>query len=147
MKKTIVVLCCIFIAIIVSLYTYYQNTQATLESVKKFNYQYEQYFEKEIYGSTVATIINQAIDNNAKYDISKDSKGRYIPDNEYCLKVLIKFKNVDALYEMESIYKAGVEGFMNNFGASVFKITDYEYNDSTKRIGKIIIEEIKIGNI
>jgi len=147
MKKTIVVLICIFVAIIISLYAYYQSSQQGLEQVKKFNHQFEQYFEKEIYGSDVATIINKAIDNNVKYEISKSAKNKYIEDNAYCLKVIIKFKDVDTLYEMESIDKAGIEGFIKNFGNSTFEIKDYEYNEYTKRIGKIIIEETKIGNI
>ena len=147
MKKTITVLFCIFLAIIVSLYMYYQNGQQALENVKKFNYQFEQYFDKEIYGAEVATIINKAIDNNEQYNISKDSKGKYLPDNAYCLKVIIKFKDIDTLYEMESINNAGVEGFVSNFNTSIFKIIEYEYNETTKRIGKLVIEEIKIGNI
>ena len=48
---------------------------------------------------------------------------------------------------MESIDKAGIKGFMTNFNLSTFKITDYLYNEKTNRIGKIIIEEIQIGNI
>jgi len=147
MKKTITVLFCIFLAIIISLYTYYQNGQQALENVKKFNYQFEQYFDKEIYGAEVATIINKAIDNNEQYNISKDAKGKYLPDNAFCLKVMIKFKDIDTIYEMESINNAGIEGFVSNFNMSIFKIIEYEYNETTKRIGKLVIEEIKIGNI
>ena len=147
MKKTITVLFCIFLAIIISLYTYYQNGQQALENVKKFNYQFEQYFDKEIYGAEVATIINKAIDNNEQYNISKDAKAKYLPDNAYCLKVMIKFKDIDTIYEMESINNAGIEGFVSNFNMSIFKIIEYEYNETTKRIGKLVIEEIKIGNI
>lgn len=147
MKKTIIVLFCIFLAIIISLYSYYQSSQNALDNVKKFNYQFEQYFDKEIYGAEVATIINKAIDNNEQYNISKNLAGKYIEENAYCLKVLIKFKDVDNYYEMESIDKAGIKGFMTNFNLSTFKITDYLYNEKTNRIGKIIIEEIQIGNI
>jgi len=147
MKKTITVLFCIFLAIIISLYTYYQNGQQALENVKKFNYQFEQYFDKEIYCAEVATIINKAIDNNEQYNISKDAKGKYLPDNAFCLKVMIKFKDIDTIYEMESINNAGIEGFVSNFNMSIFKIIEYEYNETTKRIGKLVIEEIKIGNI
>jgi len=147
MKKTIIVLFCIFLAILISLYSYYQSTQSTLDKVKKFNYQFEQYLDREIYGADVATIMNKAIDNNEQYEVPKNSNGRYIEDNKYCLKILIKFKDVDKYYEMESIDKAGIKGFMENFNLSTFEITDYSYNEKTGRIGKIIIEEIQIGNI
>lgn len=146
MKKTIIILICIFLAIIISIYTYYQGKQNEVAVINRFNYQYEQYFDKEIYGAEVATLINKAIDNNEKYDIVKN-KNRYVEDEKYCLKILIKFKDVDTLYEMESINDAGVEGFIKNFNSSTFKIIDYKYNKETNRIGKIVIEEIKIGNI
>lgn len=147
MKKTIIVLFCIFLAIIISLYAYYLNSQNILNSVKKFNYQFEQYFDKEFFGAEVATILNKAIDNNDRYEIPKTDKGKYIEDNAYCLKILIKFKDVDDFFEMESINSKGIETFVKNFNMSTFKITDYKYNEKTKRIGKIVIEEIKIGNI
>lgn len=147
MKKTIIILICIFLIIIISIYTYYHSRQNEMISVKKFNYQYEQYFDKEMYGADVATLINKAIDNNEKYEIVKNENDKYIEDEKYCLKVIIKFKDVDTMYEMESIDKAGMEGFLKNFSNSVFKITDYKYNKHTNRVGKIIVEEIKIGNI
>lgn len=147
MKKTIIVLICIFIAIIISLYTYYQSTQSALQGVKKFNYQFEQYFDKEIYGADVVTIMSKAIDNNNKYEIARNEENKFIEDNKYCLKVMIKFKDVDQTFDMESIEKAGIEGFMQNFSKSTFKVIEYDYNEDSKRIGKIVIEEIQIGNI
>lgn len=147
MKKTIIVLICIFIAIIISLYTYYQSTQSALQGVKKFNYQFEQYFDKEIYGADVVTIMSKAIDNNNKYDIARNEENKFIEDNKYCLKVMIKFKDVDQTFDMESIEKAGIEGFMQNFSKSTFKVIEHDYNEASKRIGKIVIEEIQIGNI
>lgn len=147
MKKTIIILICIFIAIIISLYTYYQSTQSALQSVKKFNYQFEQYFDKEIYGADVVTIMSKAIDNNNQYNIARNEENKFIEDNKYCLKVMIKFKDVDKIFDMESIEKAGIEGFMQNFAKSTFKIIEYDYNDESSRIGRIVIEEIQIGNI
>ena len=147
MKKTIIVLICIFIAIIISLYTYYQSTQSALQGVKKFNHQFEQYFDKEIYGADVVTIMSKAIDNNNKYDIARNEENKFIEDNKYCLKVMIKFKDVDQTFDMESIEKAGIEGFMQNFSKSTFKVVEHDYNEDSKRIGKIVIEEIQIGNI
>ena len=147
MKKTIIVLFCIFIAIIISLYTYYQSTQSVLQGVKKFNYQFEQYFDKEIYGADVVTIMSKAIDNNNQYNIARDEENKFVEDNKNCLKVMIRFKDVDKKFDMESIEKAGIEGFMQNFSKSTFKIIEYKYNEESKRIGKIVIEEIQIGNI
>lgn len=147
MKKTIIVLFCIFIAIIISLYTYYQSTQSVLQGVKKFNYQFEQYFDKEIYGADVVTIMSKAIDNNTQYNIARNEENKFIEDNKNCLKVMIKFKDVDKIFDMESIEKSGIDGFMQNFSKSTFKIIEYKYNEESKRIGKIVIEEIQIGNI
>lgn len=147
MKKTITILICVFLVIITSLYAYYQSTQNNAENVKKFNLQYEKYFNKEIFGADVATLINMAIDNNVKYNIAKSDNNKYIEDDAYCLKVIIKFKDVDTNFEMESIDKVGIEGFVKNFSNSTFKIVDYKYNKNTNRLGKIVIEEVKIGNI
>ena len=147
MKKTIIVLFCIFIAIIISLYTYYQSAQSVWQGVKKFNYLFEQFFDKDIFGADVVTIMSKAIYNNNQYYIAKNEENKFIEDNKDCIKVMIKFKDVDKTFDMESIEKAGIESFMQNFSKSTFKVVEHDYNEDSKRIGNIVIEEIQIGNI
>ena len=147
MKKTIIVLICIFLAIVVSIYNYYLSRQNEVATVQKFNKQYEQYFDRDIASGDVATIINMATDNNEKYGIAKNSRGIYTDDGKNSVKVLLKFVDVDTIYEMEDITRVGVDGFLQNFASSVFRVADYTYSKATNRISRIVIEETDIGNI
>ena len=58
------------------------------------------------------------------------------------MKIYFKFLNNENIYRMESLYKLGINGFVSNFGASKFKCTEYNYNEKTGRIGKLIFEQI-----
>ena len=104
--------------------------------------EFEYYYEKEIQGIDIATIINKAIDNNIKYNVLKDDKGKYIENDETSIKVQIYILDNDKTYDMETIYGGGINNFVANYSAIKFKCTKIEYHKKTNRVKTIYIEQI-----
>ena len=70
MKKFVVFL--IFVILIVCGISYsYIINKANYNTVKRENQQFKDYYEKEVYGADIATIINKAVDSNTKNNINK----------------------------------------------------------------------------
>ena len=143
MKKTLLIIFIVFLCIILFLFAILRNVQAQDREVKKFNIEYEQYIDKEIYGTEIATIINKAVNNNEKYEIEKDQDGFYIDDNMYTIKVEIYISVNDTTYQMETIYNHRTEQFVQNFNSELFKAENVEYHGKTGRIAKILFKQIE----
>ncbi len=141
MKKAIIFIL-IFIAVfVIVIYMNVLEKQALFNEVKTFNSEYEIYENKDtLYGTDIATIINKAINHNEKNKIQKDEKGYYIDDGKDAIKVDIYMSMNDTTYEMETIAKVGVSGFISNFNLIEFKFKSIEYHENGK-ISKIHIEE------
>ena len=141
MKKIIVflVLCLI---IVISVFVMYSNYKASNNNIKKNNLEFEYYYEKEIQGIDIATIINKAIDNNIKYNVLKDDKGKYIENDETSIKIQIYILDNDKTYDMETIYGGGINNFVSNYSAIKFRCTKIEYHKKTNRVKTIYIEQI-----
>lgn len=145
MKKTIIVFsvifCCILLIVCVSLT---QNNKNLID-IQNENTEYEKYKDKEVFGTEVASVINKAINENTKNEVAQDEKGFYIPNETNSIKVEIKLINEDKLqtYQMETIGKVGTNGFVKNFNLILFKCTGIEYHEQTKRVAKIIFEQIE----
>lgn len=78
MKKTITITISIFIIIIAVIYGWLIEKRATTNNVSNQNKYYENYLNKEIYGTYVATVINKAIDKNEQNEVQKDENNYYI---------------------------------------------------------------------
>lgn len=141
MKKTMIVLISLLIAIISMLIVAIKNNESVQSEVKKFNMQYECYLNSVIKGTDVATVINRAIDNNEKYEIEKDSKNRYIEDNKYSIKISVKFIDSKKYYDMEAISNLGIEEFISNFSQLEFKCSEILYHKDTNRVSKLVFIE------
>ena len=142
MKKTLLIICVIFIIIMTILFMNLKNVQKVNLETKKFNSGYEFYKRDDLCGIDITTIINKAIDNNEKYEIPKDSSGAYIPDNEYSVNIYVTMIINNKTYPMESIKEIGMESFTVFFGEVNFKCTDIEYHEKTGRIAKMVFESI-----
>ncbi len=140
MKKTIVFLICIFLAILTSIYAFYQSRQSEVARINNFNYQYEKYLGKDLKATDIVTLINKAVDDNRKIKEKNDP-------NVSELEIKVKFQDVDKIFEMADLMNAGLEKFCESFEYSTFKVAECTYNDFDKRIAKISIEEISYGNI
>ena len=70
MKKIIIFLAIVLICISGISYLYLVAT-SNENAIRRHNIAFENCYQREIYGSEVATIINKAIDSNEKNDIPK----------------------------------------------------------------------------
>ena len=143
MKKTIVyiismvIITCVFITSKI-----YENKQYLIE-IKKFNTKYEKYINNNIVGTEVASVINQAVDDNEYERIKKDENGTYIQNDETSVNIEVKiteFKE-EQIYTMETLYSGGITQFVKYYGQIPFKAVKVEYNKN-KRIKYILFEQI-----
>ena len=148
MKKRYIIIIGIVVIIILIIIAKYYNYRAKYTEIKEFNLQYEYYYDKEIYGTEIATVINKAVDNNEKNQVEKkeltqDDKKiySYIPNDENSIKVDIKITDNDTTYEMESLYYGDITKFVQNYNYIKFKCTKIEYN-SAKKVKYMLFEQI-----
>lgn len=140
MKKTILALTLILIVIVIIITVKISDNAKKVNDISKFNEQFEAiYKDKIVYGADVLTIINKAIDNNNTYKIEKDINGYYIDDDKHCFKVELvllmtsedgELKEVK--YPMETLEKAGLDGFISSFSLTKFECTSSIYNSERK---------------
>ena len=90
MKKIIAFITLVTITLILLAIKYY-NFKDEYSKIKEINAQYESYYQKEIYGTDVATIVNRAVNDNENNNVKKDSNGFYIENNTNSIKVEITF--------------------------------------------------------
>lgn len=140
MKKMIIffVMVIIIICIILGLYINYKSNYNTL---KKENYKFEKYLNREIYGTELATIINRALNNNQKNQVEKDEKGIYLNNDKNSINIEIKMLDNDKTYKMETIYNGEMQNFVNYYGNIKFKCTKIEYHN-TNKIKYMFFEQI-----
>lgn len=143
MKKTIVFISSIVIIIcVIAISKFYELRDSKLQ-IDDFNLKYEKYLDKEITGREIATIINQAVDDNEQNYITKDKNGKYIQDDEKSINIEVKiteFKK-EQIYEMEKLYNGGMDEFVKYYGSINFKCIQIEYN-SKGRVKYMLFEQI-----
>ena len=139
--KRIILLISTIILIVILIFSYkyvqYKNTQ---NDVKKFNKIFLDFNKDNLYGTDITTVMNKAIDNNEKYEIEKNEKNRYIDDGNYSIKIEVKMKLNETIYDMEQIYNLGTEKFIEHYGDVTFNCTKVEYHKTTGRISKLVFE-------
>ncbi len=143
MKKTLAIIIIIFLIVTFSVINFVLNIQTESRQIKKENMEYEYYLNKEIYGTDVATIINKAIENNKKNNVSLDENNFYIENKENSIKIELKMISIDKTYQMESIYNNDVTTFVKYFNLIKFKCSNIEYHKKTGKVSKIIFEQIE----
>lgn len=142
MKKTILVLTIIFLIIMFSTYLFIKNTEVSNSKILKENKEYENYLDKEIYGTELVTLINKVIDKNEKNSIQKDEKNYYIENSTNSIKIEIKMLQTDLVYPMEEIYNKDITEFVKYFNLANFKCTKIEYHNESGKVSKMLFEEI-----
>ncbi len=145
MKKIIISF--IIIAIIVITAVVYCNNvyQSKLRELQKVNSDYESYYNVEVLGTDIISIINKTIDLNEKNEVAKNEKGEYQENDTNSIIITVKFKGKDDeefIYRMENIARQGSIEFVKNFGAISFKCTNIEYHEKTKAVKSLFIEQM-----
>ncbi len=138
MKKIGILICTLVIVIVavigVNIYSYNER----LKAAEKNNKNYQSYYNVEVLGSDVGSLINKILDTNSKNNIQKDENGK-----EISISVTIKFLELDKNISIEAIEKQGVDRFIKNFGAETFKCTEIEYYPNAKGVKSMHFEQVK----
>ena len=142
MKKFIIILLILFIALAVGVYSVYSYRSRIIEA-QKLNKEYEQYYNIEILGTELISIINRTSDINHKNNIEKDTDGYYVDNGNNSLHIYIKFvyKNNTKSIPMEDIENSGSETFIKVYSTASFKCTNIEYHEKTHNVKSLTFEE------
>ena len=141
MKRTIIIICVIAICIVISITYAYSMYKNDINQVQKFNNQFSKYIDQEFFGTELATIINLAIDNNEKYDIAKDTSGKYVTDDLYSVRVDVYMTDTQKTYSMETLNAGEISNLVNNYSNIKFKCTNIDYHKKTGRIKYMLFEQ------
>lgn len=142
MKKYVFIIISIVLVIVATIgYQFYRYKQQILQAEKN-NKSYNSFYEQNVLGTDLATLINKAIDSNEKNAVKKDENGMYLNNGKNSISIEIKFLELDKIIPMESINKQDVIQFVQNFGAMTFKCTKREYHEKTKNVKYMYFEQI-----
>lgn len=142
--KKIVIFFAIIIIIIAGISYSYIIIKSNNNEIKQHNNTFEKYYQKEIYGSEIATIINKAIDSNTKNNIQKDDQGKYIENDTNSIKITIKMIDNETTYDMETIYEHQISEFVEYYNRIKFKCTNIQYHKKTNMVKTIELEQISV---
>ena len=76
--KRIIILLSIVIIVIVLVAVNYINYKTDYKNIQKYNLEFEENYQKEIYGIHLTTIINKVINNNEKNNVEINQDKKYI---------------------------------------------------------------------
>lgn len=143
MKQSLLIILAIIFIVICIVSGTIINFRAENKEINKYNLEYEKYLNKEILGTEIATLISKVIDQNERNNIQKDENGYYINNNQNSIKIDLKMVTIEKTYPMETIYNNQITNFVQNFNQIKFKCTKIEYHEQTRKISKLIFEELE----
>lgn len=142
MKKNIILLSIVVIIIVAVVSFNYINYTKQHNEILKYNLEYENNYQKEIYGIDLTTIINKVINNNEKNNVEIGQDKKYINNETNSINIEIKITDTDEIYSMETLYNGGMEQFVQYYGNIQFKCTKIEYHKKTGRVSYLYFEQI-----
>lgn len=144
MNRTLIIIISVILIICVGLLSLIYTNKQKYNELQKFNMRYEQYIDKEIIGTNIATVINQAVDDNEKAMIKKDENNKYIQDDFNSVYIEIKITEFaeEEIYTMETLYNGGMSEFVKYYGQIKFKCDKIEYN-SKGQVKYMLFEQVK----
>lgn len=142
MKKYVLIIITIVLVIVAIIAYKVYEYRVTQNDVASNNKVYNGYYEKEVLGTDVATLINKAMDSNKNNSVEKDEKGYYINNEKNSINIDIKFKDLDEPISMERIDKLDSVKFVQNFGGFSFKCTKIEYHEKTGNVKYMYFEQL-----
>ena len=120
----------------------YLKCRMLINETKMENSQYEQYYQKEIYGTDLATLINKVVDSNIQNEVAKDENGLYIDNGKNSIRMDIKFTDDDSIHTLEEIYNSDTGVFVQYYNQIKFKCTKIEYHEQTGKVSYLYFEQI-----
>lgn len=142
MKKRIIVILGIFAIILIFTVSLLYNYSRLTKQAQAFNKQYELYYQKEVLGTELATVLNKVMDYNQKRDIEKDKNDRYFLETEDSIIVRVKFLEKEETVRMEDILLQNMENFIKYYATLSFKCTKIEYHSENKQVKSLFFEQI-----
>lgn len=143
MKNTLLMVLAVIFIIVCITCIFLINLKAEKAEIQKENIEYEEYLNKQILGTDLASLISKVIDKNKKNNVQKDEKGYYINNGENSIKIDLKMTTIDKTYPMEEIYNNKITSFVQNFNFISFKCTSIEYHEKTGKVSKLVFEELQ----
>ena len=140
--KKLAVFFLIIVIIIAGISYMYLSYKANYHEAQRENNQFESYYNQEFYGADVATIVNKAYDSNLTNSVQRDDRGNFIENDTTSIKIDLKMLDTDETYNMETIYKGGMDKFVQYYGSIKFKCTKIEYHNKTQKVKYMLIEQI-----
>ena len=141
MRKNVVTVVGIMLIIASIIIGKYLNYKVKINEIKSQNLEYEYFYQKEVFGTEIATVINSAIDQNEKNDVPKDKNGKYIQNDVNSIKVEVHITDNETLYDMETLYTKTMTTFVQYYNSVKFKCTDLKYNGEG-RVNYMYFEQI-----
>ena len=142
MKRKILVILGIFIIILIFVAGLLYNYNIEIKKAQSFNNQYELYYDKTIFGTDLATLLNKVSDYNEQNTIPKDNNSRYYLETEKSILIEIKFLEKDETVKMEDILIQGMENFIKYYASSNFKCTKINYHEENGQVKSLYFEQI-----
>ena len=136
MKRTIIFIISIVLIICAILLSKYYSYKEKYNLIQEFNLKYEKYLDKEIEGIDIATIINQAVDDNEKNKYTKDNE-------EINVEIKITEFQDEKIFTMATLYSGGMSEFVKYYGQIPFKCVQTEYGLNGK-IKYMLFEQINL---
>ena len=140
MKKIIILIICIVTVIISIFGIKFLNYRDEQNSIRKDNLEYETYLNKQVSGRDLTTVINRAVNQNEKNQVSKNDDGFYIENDENSLEIEVRMSDNDTTYKMETLYNGGMVTFIQYYGDISFECTEIRYN-KIKKVCYMVFEQ------
>ena len=145
MKNKFLLIIILFIVILaIAVYGIYLYRSKTIES-QKINNEYKSYYNVQIIGNELLSIINKTQDIDEQYGIQKDQEGMYIENATNSIKIYVKFKYKDdyRVLEMEKIINGGIENFAKAYSTADFVCTEINYHEKTNNVKALTFTEVE----
>lgn len=140
--KKIALFFLIIVIIVVGISYMYLNYKSNYNTAKRENQKFESYYNQEIEGAELATIINRAVNENNINEIEKDNKGKFVNNDNNSINIDIKMLDNGETYNMETLYNGGIEKFVQYYNKIKFKCIDIKYHKTTNKVKYMLFEQI-----
>lgn len=142
MKKIFIFILLIVLLLLAIIGANIYNNNAKKNETIRNNKTYESFYNVDVLGTDLASLINKIEDSNERNNVEKDENGKYIDNNKNSIKLEVKFLESDEIIQLETIEKLGIKQFVQNFGAMTFKCTKKEYHQKTNYIKYMFFEQM-----
>ncbi len=142
--KKIIILMSMVVVIIATVAFNYMSYKAEYNNLQKYNLEFEKYYQKEIYGTDLTTVINKVINNNEKNNVEKGQNKKYIDNGIDSVSIDVRITDTDKIYPMETLYNGngGIQEFVEYYSKIKFKCTEIEYHKKTGKVKYLYFEQI-----